>query len=115
MKKIKKYRPEGIDDVRLEMLAVDDRVGIWWTKILLNTCMSEGEIQEERRTGLIVPVWKRKGDVHDPGKYRGITLLSHNVEVAGQNPGWHNTSSSKSVKYSRGLAKEEEQRMGGLP
>ena len=21
-----------------------------------------------------VPIWKRKGDVHDPGKYRGITL-----------------------------------------
>ena len=37
--------------------------------------MREGEIQEEWRTGLIVPVWKRKGDVHDPGKYRGITLL----------------------------------------
>ena len=26
--------------------------------------------------GLIVPIWKRKGDVHDPGKYRGIALLS---------------------------------------
>ena len=26
--------------------------------------------------GLIVPIWKRKGDVHDPGKYMGITLLS---------------------------------------
>ena len=23
--------------------------------------------------GLIVPVWKSKGGVHDPGKYRGIT------------------------------------------
>ena len=26
--------------------------------------------------GLIVPIWKRKWDVHDPGKYSGITLLS---------------------------------------
>ena len=26
--------------------------------------------------GLIVPIWKRKGDVHDPGKYKGIPLLS---------------------------------------
>ena len=32
--------------------------------------------------GLIVPVWKRKGDVHDPGKYRGITLLSNVLKVS---------------------------------
>ena len=25
---------------------------------------------------LIVPIWKRKGDVHDPGKYRGVILIS---------------------------------------
>ena len=38
-------------------------------------CMQEGRILKEWRMGLIVPKWKRKGDVHDPGKYRGITLL----------------------------------------
>ena len=39
-------------------------------------CMQEGRILKEWRMGLIVPVWKRTGDVHDPGKCRGITLLS---------------------------------------
>ena len=31
--------------------------------------------------GLIVPTWKSKGDVHDPGKYRGITLLSQVLKL----------------------------------
>ena len=26
-------------------------------------------------------IWKRKGDVHNPGKYRGITLLSRVMKV----------------------------------
>ena len=25
---------------------------------------------------MIVPIWKQKGDVHDSGKYCGITLLT---------------------------------------
>ena len=58
-----------------------EHVGVRWTRQLLNTCMREGKIPEEWRMGLIVPVWKRKGDVHDPGKYRGITLLSHVLKV----------------------------------
>ena len=31
---------------------------------------------KDRRMDLIVPTWKRKRDVHDPGNYRGITILS---------------------------------------
>ena len=47
----------------------------------MNVCMQEGRIPKEWRMGLIVPIWKRKGDVHDPGKYRGITLLSQVLEL----------------------------------
>ena len=28
-----------------------------------------------------VPIWKRKGDVHDPGKYMGFTLLSQVLKL----------------------------------
>ena len=30
--------------------------------------MNEGRIPEVWRIGLIVPIWKGKGGVHDPGK-----------------------------------------------
>ena len=43
--------------------------GISWTKRLLKLCMRQSKVPEEWRTWLIVPIWKRKGDVQDPGKY----------------------------------------------
>ena len=35
----------------------------------LTVCMQEGMIPEEWRIGLIMPIWKRKGDVHEPGHH----------------------------------------------
>ena len=57
------------------------RGGVKGTGRLLNVCMQEGRIPKEWRMGLIVPLWKRTGDVHDPGKYRGITLLSQVLKL----------------------------------
>ena len=31
--------------------------------------------------GLIITIWKRKGGVHYPGKYRGITLPSQVLKL----------------------------------
>ena len=67
--------------MRLEMLEMAGEVGVKWTGRLLNVCMQEGRIPKEWRMGLIVPIWKRKGDVHDPRKYRGITLLSQVLKL----------------------------------
>ena len=44
-------------------------------------CMQDGRMQNEWRMGLIAPIWKSTGDVHDPGKYRGITLLSQVLKL----------------------------------
>ena len=67
--------------MRLEMLEMAGEVGVKWTGRLLNVCMQEGRIPKEWRMSLIVPIWKRKGDVHDPGKFRGITLLSQVLKL----------------------------------
>ena len=67
--------------MRLEMVEMAGEVGVKWTGRLVNVCMQEGRIPKEWRMGLIVPIWKRKGDVHDPGKYRGTILLSQVLKL----------------------------------
>ena len=67
--------------MRLEMLEMARDVGVKWTGRQLNVCMQEGRIPKEWMMGLIVPIWKRKGDVYDPRKCRGITLLSQVLKL----------------------------------
>ena len=79
--KMKKGNAKGADEVRLAMLEMVGEVGVTWSGRLLNVCMQEGRVPKEWRMGLRVPIWKRKGDVHDPGKYRGITLYGQVLEL----------------------------------
>ena len=81
MHTMKKGNAIAADVVRPVMLEMTGEVGVTWTGRLLNVCMQEGRIPKEMRMGLIVPIWKRKGDVHDPGNYRGITLLSQRLKL----------------------------------
>ena len=68
---MKKGKATGVDELWLDMLEMAGEVGVKWT----------GRIPKEWRMGLIVPIWKRNGDVHDPGKYRGITLLGQVLKL----------------------------------
>ena len=67
--------------MRLEMMEMAGKVGVKWTGMLLTVCTQEGRIPKEWRMSLIVPIWNRKGDVHEPGTYRGITLLSQVLKL----------------------------------
>ena len=67
--------------MRAEMIEVAGEIGARWTKRLLNPCVRQCKVPEDWRIGLIIPIWKGKGDAQDPGKYRGITLLSHIMKL----------------------------------
>ena len=53
---MKEGRAPGINEMHAEMVMAAGESGISWTKRLLNTCMRQGKVPEEWRTGLIVPI-----------------------------------------------------------
>ena len=73
MKGMKKGRAPGIDEMRVEMVMAAGESGISWTERLPNTCMSQGKVPEEWRTGLIVPIGRRR----ETCKTQGNTEESH--------------------------------------
>ena len=87
LKGMKKGRGPGWDEMRVEMVDVAGEIGARWTKRLLNACMRQCKVPEDWWIGLTVPIWKRKADAQDPGKYRGITLLSHIMNITREDSG----------------------------
>ena len=62
MHNMKKGKATGADEVRLEIMVMAGEVVVKWTGRPLNVHMQEGRIPKEWRMGLIVQIWKRKGD-----------------------------------------------------
>ena len=73
VKKIKTGKAVRVDELSVEMVKANELVVIKWLTRLFNVCFTTGEISTELQRGVIVPIWKGKGDIHDPGRYRGIT------------------------------------------
>ena len=58
LKRMKKGRVPGIDEVCTEMIIAVGEVRVSWTKKLLNVCIREGSIPEDCGTGVIGLIWK---------------------------------------------------------
>lgn len=69
-------KASGADGIINEIIIhTFDKLNFFWCSIF-NKILKDGVIPEESLTGMIVPIYKNKGDKNDPGNYRGITLLS---------------------------------------
>ena len=52
--------------------------------IFLNVCWNYGDIPEEWRTAIVIPIHK-KGDRNNPDNYRGISLLNTGYKIYSKN------------------------------
>ena len=69
-------RAPGVCGVYVEMLKVGGEASLRWLHTLVCSAWSTGVIPTDWKRGLVVPIWKGKGDVRECSNYRGVTLLS---------------------------------------
>ena len=75
-KKLKNNKSPGEDGIINEYLkaSITKMVGLYTA--FFNKILDDGVYPEMWSKGLIIPIYKNKGDRKDPNNYRGITLLS---------------------------------------
>ena len=76
IKKLKNNKSAGIDYLLNEHIKCTATLLMPLYLVLFNKILNTGEIPEEWLTGLIIPIFKKKGSKEDCNNYRGITLLS---------------------------------------
>ena len=74
--KLKNNKSAGIDGILNEHIKSTQDIMNPLYVLLFNKILDTGVFPAEWLVGVIVPLYKNKGDVHDPNNYRGITLLS---------------------------------------
>ena len=76
IKKLKNGKAGGIDQILNEFIKNSPPDMVKLIQSFFNLILETGIVPDSWTIGLIVPIFKNKGDIHDPDNYRGITLLS---------------------------------------
>ncbi len=76
IKSLKNSKSPGMDNIIHEYLksTIDGMLNFY--TILFNKILDTGNIPSVWLSGIIVPIYKNKGDRNDPDAYRGITMVS---------------------------------------
>ena len=76
IKRLQNGKAGGTDNIINEFLKNSPKEMIRLICSYFNLILNTGTVPDTWTIGLIVPIYKNKGDIHDPDNYRGITLLS---------------------------------------
>ena len=78
MKKGKAAGPAGIVS---EMLMADEDCRVEWLTSVCNLIVAQRRIPDDRKSSVMLRVFKGKGDPMECGSYRAIKLLEHAMKV----------------------------------
>lgn len=81
LKKMKRGKAVGPDDIPVEVWKLMGKTGICWLTRLFNKMLKGDTMPEEWRSSYVIPLYKGKGDVQECKNYRGIKLLSHTMKL----------------------------------
>ena len=81
MQKMKSGEATRPSEVKVEMIVTTDEIGV---KMMMELCqhkLNGRGMPDERKTRVIVPIFKGKSDVMSCGLYRGVKLLEHAMKI----------------------------------
>ncbi|EYB83113.1 hypothetical protein Y032_0342g3027 [Ancylostoma ceylanicum] len=81
VKKMKVGKAAGPDGVPVEVWKSLGELGLQWLTTFFNNITWSARIPQAWRDSIIVPIFKRKGDVMDCTNYRGIKLIAHTMKI----------------------------------
>lgn len=76
IKKLKNNKSPGTDMIINEYIKITKNILLPLYVMFFNKILDNGVMPSEWMVGMIVPIYKSKGDTSDVNNYRGITLLS---------------------------------------
>ena len=66
----------GVCNISAELLKAEGEAMIRGLHAVLTAVWQIGTVPSDWKRGLVIPIWKGKGDCQDCNNYRGVTLLS---------------------------------------
>ena len=81
IQRMKTGKATGPSEVSVEMIVGSGEIGV---KVMMELCqrvLDGREMSDEWKTNVILPIFKRKGDVMSCGLYREVKLLAHAMKI----------------------------------